>query len=137
MGYLDGKVALITGASRGIGRAVALRFAAEGARVAVNYHESEKEAHAVVQEIRARGGMGLAVKADVAQKADVASMIGRIETEWGGIDILMNNAGIALDAPAESLSEDEWDRVVDVNLKGTFLCTQAVIPSMRARVEVK
>lgn len=133
MGYLDGKVALITGASRGIGRAVALRFAAEGARVAVNYHESEKEAHAVVQEIRARGGMGLAVKADVAQKADVASMIGRIETEWGGIDILMNNAGIALDAPAESLSEDEWDRVVDVNLKGTFLCTQAVIPSMRAR----
>lgn len=133
MGYLDGKVALITGASRGIGRAVALKFAAEGARVAVNYHESEKEAHAVVQEIRARGGMGLAVKADVAQKADVASMIGRIETEWGGIDILMNNAGIALDAPAESLSEDEWDRVVDVNLKGTFLCTQAVIPSMRAR----
>lgn len=133
MGYLDGKVALITGASRGIGRAVALKFALEGARVAVNYYSSEKEAGEVVQAIRAQGGEGLAVKADVAKKAEVVAMVERIQSEWGGIDILMNNAGVAFDAPAESLSEDEWDRVIDVNLKGTFLCTQAVIPSMRAR----
>lgn len=133
MGYLDEKVALVTGASRGIGRAVALRFAEEGARVAVNYHLSEEEAREVVREIRARGGEGLAVKADVAKKSEVVAMIERIQSEWGGIDILMNNAGIALDAPAESMSEDDWDRVIDVNLKGTFLCTQAVIPAMRAR----
>lgn len=133
MGYLDGKIALITGASRGIGRAVALKFAGEGARVAVNYCSSEKEAHEVVREIRARGGEGLAVRADVASKSEVDAMVERIREVWGGVDILMNNAGVALDGPAESLSEEEWDRVIDVNLKGTFLCTQAVIPLMRAR----
>lgn len=133
MGYLDGKVALVTGASRGIGRAVALKFAAEGAKVAVNYLTSEKEAHQVVQEIESRGGEALAVRADVARKADVVAMVERICEEWGGVDILMNNAGLALDGPAEHMSEEDWDRVIDVNLKGTFLCTQAVVPSMRER----
>ncbi len=133
MGYLDGKVALVTGASRGIGRAVALKFAAEGAKVAVNYLTSEEEAHQVVQEIESRGGEALAVRADVARKADVVAMVERICEEWGGVDILMNNAGLALDGPAERMSEEDWDRVIDVNLKGTFLCTQAVIPSMRER----
>lgn len=133
MGYLDGKVALVTGASRGIGRAVALKFAAEGAKVAVNYLTSEEEAHQVVQEIESRGGEALAVRADVARKADVVAMVERVCEEWGGVDILMNNAGLALDGPAERMSEEDWDRVIDVNLKGTFLCTQAVIPSMRER----
>jgi Dehydrogenases with different specificities (related to short-chain alcohol dehydrogenases) len=133
LGYLDGKVALVTGASRGIGRAVALKFAAEGAKVAVNYLTSEEEAHQVVQEIESRGGEALAVRADVARKADVVAMVERICEEWGGVDILMNNAGLALDGPAERMSEEDWDRVIDVNLKGTFLCTQAVIPSMRER----
>lgn len=133
MGYLDGKVALVTGASRGIGRAVALKFAAEGAKVAVNYLTSEKEAHQVVQEIESRGGEALAVRADVASKADVVAMVERVLKEWGGVDILMNNAGLALDGPAEHMSEEDWDRVIDVNLKGTFLCTQAVVPSMRER----
>jgi 3-oxoacyl-[acyl-carrier protein] reductase len=133
LGYLDGKVALVTGASRGIGRAVALKFAAEGAKVAVNYLTSEEEAHQVVQEIESRGGEALAVRADVARKADVVAMVERVCEEWGGVDILMNNAGLALDGPAERMSEEDWDRVIDVNLKGTFLCTQAVIPSMRER----
>ena len=131
LGYLDGKVALVTGASRGIGRAVALKFAAEGAKVAVNYLTSEEEAHQVVQEIESRGGEALAVRADVARKADVVAMVERICEEWGGVDILMNNAGLA-STTAERMSEEDWDRVIDVNLKGTFLCTQAVIPSMRA-----
>lgn len=131
MGYLEGKVAVITGASRGIGRAVALRFAREGARVAVNYSRSRQEADDVVTEIRKDGGEALAVQADVSVKSDVQKMIERVVANWETIDILMNNAGVALDSPAEGMSEEEWDRVVDVSLKGTFLCTQAVIPFMR------
>ena len=133
MGYLDGKVALVTGASRGIGRAVALRFAEEGAKVAVNYLSAEKEADQVVRAIRERGGEALAVRADVSSGAQVRAMVAHIVDEWGGIDILVNNAGIALDGPAESMPEEDWRRVIDVNLTGAFLCTQAVIPAMRRR----
>jgi len=131
MGYLVGKVALITGASRGIGRATAVRFAREGARVAINYNVSAKEAHDVVARIRDEGGEAIAVQADVSNADDVRRMVARVVDEWGKIDILMNNAGIAIDGPAETMSEEAWDRVIDVSLKGTFLCTQAVIPAMR------
>lgn len=131
MGYLQGQVALVTGASKGIGRAVAIRFAAEGAAVAVNYHHSEKEAQDAVDLITSQGGKALAVRADVSNKNDVLHMVQRVIDEWGRIDILMNNAGLALDGPGESMSEDDFDRVIDVNLKGSFLCTQAVIPTMK------
>lgn len=131
MGYLEGKVAIVTGASRGIGKAVAARFAKEGASVAVNYSRSEKAAEDTVRAIREAGGTAIAVRADVAAKADVQAMVDRVTHLWGGVDILMNNAGTAADGPAEAMSEADWDRVVDVSLKGTFLCTQAVIPVMR------
>lgn len=131
MGYLEGKVAVVTGASRGIGRAVALCFAREGARVAVNYHQAQKDAEEVVEQIRQSGGEALAIQADVSVKSDVQKMIEQVVTKWETVDILMNNAGVALDSPAESMREEEWDRVIDVSLKGTFLCTQAVIPHMR------
>ena len=133
MGYLKGKVAVITGASRGIGKAVALRFPREGARVAVNYNRSVQEAEEVVRTICDGGGEAFAVQADVALKSDVHRMVERVVARWGTIDILMNNAGVALDASAEHMTEEEWDRVVDVSLKGTFLCTQAIIPYMRQK----
>lgn len=133
MGYLKGKVAVVTGASRGIGKAVALRFAREGARVAVNYNRSVQEAEEVVRTICDGGGEAFAVQADVALKSDVHRMVERVVARWGTIDILMNNAGVALDASAEHMTEEEWDRVVDVSLKGTFLCTQAIIPYMRQK----
>ena len=131
LGALDGKVAIITGSSRGIGRAVALCFAEEGASVVVNYSRSQEQAEAVVRTIRERGGNAIAVRADVAVSDDVRAMVRETVDLWGRIDILMNNAGIAADGPAEEMSEDDWDRVVDVSLKGTFLCTQAVAPIMR------
>ena len=124
-------MALITGASRGIGRAVALRFALEGASVVVNYARSREKAEEVVREIRGRGGRAMAIRADVSARDEVRAMVREVVDAWGRIDILMNNAGIAADGPAEEMSEEDWDRVIDVNLKGTFLCTQAVAPVMR------
>ncbi len=130
MGCLEGKVAVVTGASRGIGAAVAMRLADESAKVVVNYSKSAQEAEEVVKNIRQRGGEGIAVRADVAVKSDVRALFDRVVEEWGTVDILMNNAGVAYDKPAQIMTEEEWDRVIDVSLKGTFLCTQAVIPLM-------
>lgn len=127
---IEGKVALVTGASRGIGKAVAVRFAREGARVVVNYSTSAQEAEEVVKSISEGGGEGIAIRADVAVKRDVRTMFEQVVEEWGTVDIVMNNAGVAYDGPAQSMSEEAWDRVVDVSLKGTFLCTQAAIPFM-------
>jgi 3-oxoacyl-[acyl-carrier protein] reductase len=130
---LSARVALVTGASRGIGAAVALMLARAGAAVAVNYRERAADAEAVVANIKSGGGRAIAVAADVSQSAAVAGMIERVGRELGPIDILVNNAGIAIVRGIDELSESDFDRTILVNLKSAFLCTQAVLPSMRAR----
>jgi 3-oxoacyl-[acyl-carrier protein] reductase len=133
MQNLKGHVALVTGASRGIGAAVALALAGAGAAVAVNYRERAGGADAVVAKINAIGGRATAVAADVSKSADVAAMVARVTKALGPIDILVNNAGIAIVRGVDDLTEAEFDQTIAVNLKSAFLCTQAVLPAMRAR----
>ncbi len=121
---LKGKKALITGASRGIGRGIAEIFAEEGADVAVNYIESAKPAEEVVKGIQATGRKAIAVKGDVAKRADVEAMIDKTWKEFGGLDILVNNAGIETIIPFLELTDEQWTRLVDVNLRGAWLCSQ-------------
>ena len=130
---LGAHVALVTGASRGIGAAVALTLAELGAAVAVNYRERTDDAEAIVAKIKSSGGRAIAVAADVSQSAAVAGMVERIARELGPIDILVNNAGIAIVRGVDELSESDFDRTLLVNLKSAFLCTQAVLPGMRVR----
>jgi len=130
---LGAHVALVTGASRGIGAAVALTLAELGAAVAVNYRERADDAEAIVAKIKSSGGRAIAVAADVSQSAAVAGMVERIASELGPIDILVNNAGIAIVRGVDELSESDFDRTLLVNLKSAFLCTQAVLPGMRVR----
>jgi len=129
---LTNRVALVTGASRGIGRAVALALAEAGAAVAVNYRERAPDADAVVTAIRAAGRRGVAVGADVSDTVAVSRMLRGIEAELGAVDILVNNAGIAIIRGVDELTEAEFDLTLAVNLKSAFLCTQAVLPGMRA-----
>ncbi|MEP6839348.1 MAG: SDR family NAD(P)-dependent oxidoreductase [Bradyrhizobium sp.] len=126
-------VALVTGGSRGIGAAIAVALAEAGAAVAVNYRERADDASAVVAGIKAKGGRAMAVAADVSQAASVTKMLEQITAALGPVDILVNNAGIAIVRGIDELSEDDFDRTIMVNLKSAFLCTQAVIPAMRAR----
>jgi 3-oxoacyl-[acyl-carrier protein] reductase len=128
--HLDGKVAIVTGASRGIGQAIAERFAAEGARVVVNYVAGEAKADAVVEGIKARGGDAVAVRADVSRSADVAELVKAAVDHYGRIDILVNNAGVMFTKAVLDTSEDEWDQTIAVNLKGPYLCSKAVAPIM-------
>jgi len=130
---LGARVALVTGASRGIGAAIALRLAQSGAAVAVNYRERAGDAEAVVSKIKSTGGRAIAVAADVSQSAAVTGMVERVARELGPIDILVNNAGIAIVRSVDELSESDFDRTLLVNLKSAFLCTQAVLPGMRER----
>jgi 3-oxoacyl-[acyl-carrier protein] reductase len=130
---LDGRLALVTGAARGIGRAVALALAEQGAKVAVNYVSRASDADAVVGAIRANGGTAAAVRADVSVRAEVDAMMAIIAAQLGPIDVLVNNAGIALHRGIDDLTEADFDRTIAVNLKSAFLCTQAVLPGMRAR----
>jgi 3-oxoacyl-[acyl-carrier protein] reductase len=127
---LAGKVAIVTGASRGIGRAIALRFGAEGARIVANYERKSAEAAEVVDEIRGAGGEAVAIAADVSQKADVDRLVAQAMDAFGRIDILSNNAGIMVAKGVLETSEEEWDRTIDVNLKGAYLCSKAVAPIM-------
>jgi 3-oxoacyl-[acyl-carrier protein] reductase len=130
---LSNRVALVTGASRGIGRAVALALAATGANVAVNYREREADAQTVVAAVHGAGRRAIAVCADVASGDAVRAMVGRVEAEWGSLDVLVNNAGIGIIRGVEDLTEADFDLTIAVNLKSAFLCTQAVLPGMRAR----
>jgi 3-oxoacyl-[acyl-carrier protein] reductase len=130
---LTARVALVTGGSRGIGRAIALALARAGAHVAVNYRERAAEAADVAAEIRTGGGRALAVQADASRADEVAAMAGSIERELGPVDILVNNAGIARVQPPEAITERDWDEILTVNLKSCFLVTQAVLPAMRSR----
>ncbi|MHB8576501.1 MAG: SDR family NAD(P)-dependent oxidoreductase [Dehalococcoidia bacterium] len=126
MNRLQGRVALVTGAQQGIGRAVALRFALEGAAVAVNYLNNQPAAEAVARELDAGGGHCTLVQGDVSVAADVLRMVSATEAEFGTVDLLVNNAGVFPRVPLLEMTESEWDFVQSVNLKGTFLCTQAV-----------
>jgi 3-oxoacyl-[acyl-carrier protein] reductase len=130
---LEGRVALVTGAGRGIGRAIALTLAEAGADVAVNYRERAEPAEATAGDIRRLGRRAEVVQADVASAAEVARLVEFSERRLGAIDILINNAGISEPCSIEELSEELFDRTITVNLKSAFLCTQAVLPGMRAR----
>jgi len=122
---LKDKIALVTGSSRGVGRAVALGFAKEGAKVVINYTSNQKAADEVVEAIQSMGSEAVAVKADVAQKKDAEGLVGAAVDTFGKIDILVNNAGFTRPALMIKMTEDQWDQVVDIHLKGAFLCSQA------------
>lgn len=127
---LTGKCAIVTGASRGIGRAIALELASQGARVVVNYSGSVEKAKQVVEEIQANGGEAIAVQADVANGESVQQLMQTALETYGSIDILVNNAGITRDNLLMRMKDDEWDDVINTNLKGVFLCTKAVTRQM-------
>jgi 3-oxoacyl-[acyl-carrier protein] reductase len=126
---LQGRVALVTGASRGIGRAIALALAERGAGVAVNFQTRAEEANSVVAQIRSAGGRAIAARADVSISAQVAEMAARAAGELGPVDVLVNNAGIAI----SGVREEDFDLGIAVNLKSAFLCSEAVLPGMCAR----
>ena len=127
---LDGKVALVTGASRGIGRAVALKLASEGAKVAINYAGSQGKAEEVKAEIEKMGGEAILVQANVADSAAVEEMVAKVLEAFGTIDILVNNAGITRDGLLARMKDEDFEAVVDTNLKGVFYCTKAVAKLM-------
>jgi 3-oxoacyl-[acyl-carrier protein] reductase len=130
---LEGRVALVTGGSRGIGAAIAVALAEAGADVAINYHQRADAAAEIAAAVNAKGRRAMAIGADVSDGAEVARMIGAIAAELGPIDILVNNAGIGLKRTPDELTEAEWDVTIDTNLKSAFLCTQATISAMRER----
>ncbi|MDE5189042.1 3-oxoacyl-[acyl-carrier-protein] reductase [Staphylococcus epidermidis] len=124
------KSALVTGASRGIGRSIALQLAEEGYNVAVNYAGSKDKAEAVVEEIKAKGVESFAIQANVAKGDEVKEMIKEVVSQFGSVDVLVNNAGITKDNLLMRMKEQEWDDVIDTNLKGVFNCIQKVTPQM-------
>ncbi len=128
---LAGKKALVTGASRGIGRAIALELASEGAEIIINYNSSKEKAQEVVEEIASIGSRGIAVKADVAIHSDVTHLAARVQEEFGHLDILVNNAGIIRDKTLEKMKAEEWSEVINTNLTSVFHVTKAVLPLMR------
>ncbi len=131
--HLTGKTALVTGASRGIGRTIALHLAAAGANVAINYQVNEEAAHESVAQIQEGGGNALAVSGDVRDAAAVKSVVDRTLEAFGGLHVLVNNAGITKDTLVLKMSDDDWDLVVDTNLRGAFLCTRAALRPMLAQ----
>jgi len=130
---LEGKTALVTGAATGIGRAIAVALAAAGARIAVNHFGRAADARQLVKEIAARGANAIEVEADVTKAAKVERMINKVRDALGPIDILVNNAGVILEKPFLETTEEDWDFVVDTDLKAVFLCSRAVLPGMVER----
>ncbi len=130
---LANRTALVTGASRGIGKAIAIALAQAGANVAVNYREKKKEAEETVAAIKALGKKSAAFHADVSQSKQVATLVAAVEKQLGPIDILVNNAGHALTRSIDELTEEDFDRTIATNLKSAFLCTNAVFKAMRTR----
>ena len=133
-GRFEGKAALVTGASRGIGRAIALRLASEGANIVVNYNTQADAATSVAEAVKAGGSQASVVQADVARSADVERLVQAALNAFGRIDVLVNNAGVTRDTLLMRMSEDDWDAVLDTNLKSAFLVTRAVMrPMLRQR----
>jgi 3-oxoacyl-[acyl-carrier protein] reductase len=130
---LNGKRALITGGSRGLGRALALTFAREGARVAITYVGADEAAQTCVEAIRKEAKDGRSFKVSVLDIPGTEKMVKEIEDAWGGIDVLVNNAGISQNLPLALMEEEDWDRVMDLNVKGTFLTSKAVLRGMIRR----
>lgn len=126
----NGRVALITGGSRGIGRAIALRLAGDGNKIAVNYKSNEEAANWVVNAVEAMGGEAMTVGADVTRGPEIEAMVKKVEEAWGGVDILVNNAGIIHDSLLLRMAEEVWDEVINTNLKGTYYCTKAALRNM-------
>ena len=128
---LAGQVALITGAAKRIGRSIALRLAADGADIVVNYATSKPEADTLLAEIKSAGRRAIAVQADVSHRLDVQKLFSAAENEFGRLDILVNNAGTFFPAKFEELTEEQWDHILNVNLKSQFLCAQSAAPVMK------
>ncbi len=133
MGKLNGQAAIVTGSSRGIGKAIALTLAREGCRVTINYVNAQAEAEATAEEARREGAATIVVQADVSKSADVDRLMEYTLRAFDRIDILVNNAGIYLHAPLDRLREEDWDRVIETNLKSVYLCCKAVAKPMRDR----
>ena len=131
----DRKVALVTGASRGIGAAIAARLAREGFSVVINYKNSGESADALARSIIQAGGRAAAIRANVADSGEVAEMVGEALEKFGRIDVLVNNAGVVRDALVQNMTEENWDEVINTNLKGVFICSQAVLKVMRRQRE--
>jgi 3-oxoacyl-[acyl-carrier protein] reductase len=130
---LEGRVAVVTGGGRGIGRAIALAFARAGADVTICYRARAEPADAVVAEIQALGRRAIAVNANVANRSEVQTMLGAACENLGGIDILVNNAGVLQQKPFAEITDLDWDHMLDVNLKGAFICSQEILPIMTKR----
>jgi 3-oxoacyl-[acyl-carrier protein] reductase len=130
---LKDKVALVTGSSRGVGKAIALAYAKEGAKVMVNYTSNEKAANEVMETIQKMGGQAKVFKADVAKKAEAQALAQATVDAFGGLDILVNNAGFTRPAMMLKMTEEQWDAVVNIHLKGAWLCAQAAAPHMIAK----
>jgi NAD(P)-dependent dehydrogenase (short-subunit alcohol dehydrogenase family) len=128
---LAGHVALITGGSKRIGRSIALRLAADGADIIINYDSSKSEAEALINELKSLGRRAIAVQADVSHRADVQRLFTATENEFGRLDILVNNAGMFFAAKFAELTEEQWDHIMNVNLKSQFLCAQSAAPIMK------
>jgi 3-oxoacyl-[acyl-carrier protein] reductase len=133
VGTLTGRVALVTGASRGIGKAIALGLAGAGADVAVNYQKQAAQAQEVCDEITKTGARAIPLQADVSYAAEVDRMVTEVEAKFGPVDILVNNAGIAQQVTLDQITEADWDELIRVNLKSVFLVTQRVLPGMRSK----